>query len=1495
MNTIYRIVWNAATGKWIVASELAKGRKKKSAAKVAVLALALAGLSAPVAFAADTDSQDQTEKVDEGKSDTITPFYAIGGGDDGGRADNVAIGSSAATLSQNSVAIGSNAIANNVANVAIGWGANTTGSNAVSLGYNATANGNYAISLGGGSTASAGRATALGTDTVASGANSTALGNAAKSQGSLSVAVGNSTATSTAANSAVAIGSNASVTDTGTNSVALGHASVADRANTISVGAFGSERQIVNVAAGTADTDAANVAQLKGTAESVADIIGGGATVGADGTITAPSYSVGGTTVNNVGDAISNIDGRVTKNTGDIVTVQNNLTAATRYFKASGKNDGTDDAVAGTNSVAAGPSASARGNGAVAVGSGAAANYNNAIAIGAGASITGSTGGYDGRTSLAIGGNATAAGQNTVVLGYGASANSLNASGTAGSTAIGANATANAWNATALGYGAAASNDVTTAIGRSSAASGARSTAIGGNSSATASYGVALGYGSTATRANSVAVGNATLQRQITFVAAGTQNTDAVNVSQLQSVVAGLGGGASINPTTGAVTGPTYSVGGTDVYNAGDAISNIDSRVIQNAGDIVNVQNDLTAATRYFKADGLNDGSDDALASGWLSVGMGPGSAATSARSIAIGSGAQATTNEGTIAIGANSRATGENSVALGYGSEADRDNVVSIGWGMGGNGTRQLINVANGTENADAVNVQQLKPLISALGGGAAMNGSGVVTGPQYTVADLDNGGDKTVDNVGDALGQLNANTVQLDGRVTKNEGDIVTIGDRVSSAETNITNLDGRVTKNESSIVDIRNELGSGSLGLVQQDATSRDITVAAGTDGGRVNFAGTDGARKLAGVADGELSSTSDEAVNGSQLFATNERVTKNEGDIVTIGDRVSSAETNITNLDGRVTKNESSIVDIRNELGSGSLGLVQQDATSRDIAVAAGTDGGRVNFTGTDGARKLAGVADGELSATSDEAVNGSQLFATNERVTKNEGDIVTIGDRVSSAETNITNLDGRVTQNEGDIVTIGNRVTSNETNITNLDGRVTKNEGDIVNLGDRISNGSVGLVQQAGASAAITVAAATGGGIVDFTGTDGTRQLKGVSEGSDGTDAVNVSQLRNELAKASAGDTRYFKADGVNDGSDDAVNTGSRSVAIGAGSQATADNAVALGAGSVADRANAVSVGSAGNERQIVNVADGTEDTDAVNVRQLKSSGLIGDDGSLMDAVVYDAGSSRGSITLGGVAGTTITNVMAGLVAPGSMDAINGGQLWGVQDQINKLGDRVTTIENGSGGGTSPADPLQPSDGNPHFASSGDAGKPATATGGSSVAAGEGAAAVGNNSTAIGAGASVTGNNSVAIGAGSVADADNTVSVGSAGNERRITNVAAGTQRTDAANVGQLQDAMSNLQDWTQGQVNGLSKKVDNVQRQANRGIAASAALVNNMPYLPGKVTLNAGVAAYRGQSALGVGVSRWNDSGRFNVNAGISAAQGDAPIFRVGVGVVLGD
>jgi autotransporter adhesin len=850
--------------------------------------------------------------------------------------------------------------------------------------------------------------------------------------------------------------------------------------------------------------------------------------------------------------------------------------------------------------------------------------------------VIGNNASSTGRASTVIGDHASVTGTHGVAVGTYAKAYQY-------SQAFGTSAEATGSHSTAIGQSAKATRNNATAVGTNATATGDSAVAFGSGAHAEADKSFAMGWNSRATGVGSMAFGY--------NVAVDAENAIAMGLNakaSSQSAMA-LGANASAN------NGQSIAIGA----NATSGVNGDSTKVNQ-------------------------------VALGYLSN-------AQADRSVAVGSGARVAADaQYGIAIGRSASVldTGVNSVALGQSSVANRENTVSVGAA----GTeRQIVNVAAGTANTDAVNVSQLKntaqSVADAIGGGSTVGADGKVGAPSYSV------GGTTVNNVGAA-----------------------------------ITNIDGRVTTNTGDITDLKATVAD----AVMYDSAAHDSVTLGGTS--------ASAPVALKNVKAGALTGTSTDAVNGSQLFATNERVTKNE--------------TDITNLDGRVTTNEGDIVDIRNKLGSGSIGLVQQAGAGADLTVGAGTDGERVDFADKDGnTRTLASVSEGDLSKDSTEAVNGSQLFATNERVTKNE------------------------------------------TNITNLDGRVTTNEGDITNIRNQLGNGSIGLVQQASANAAVTVAAATGGTTVDFTGTDGTRQLKGVSEG--------------------------------------------------------------------------------------------TDDTDAVNVRQLKSAGLVGDDGNLMDAVVYDTGSNRSSITLGGVAGTTITNVMAGLVAPGSMDAINGSQLWGVQDQINKLGDRVTTIENGA---VSPGPgPIAPITGNPHFAANGDIDKPATATGSASVAAGEGAVASGSNSTAIGAGSSATGNNSVAIGAGSVADGDNTVSVGSVGNERRIANVAAGTQRTDAANVGQLQDAMSNVQDWTRGQINGLSKKVDNVQRQANRGIAASAALVNNMPYLPGKVTLNAGVAGYRGQSALGVGVSRWNDSGRFNVNAGISAAQGDTPIFRLGVGVVLGD
>jgi autotransporter adhesin len=150
-----------------------------------------------------------------------------------------------------------------------------------------------------------------------------------------------------------------------------------------------------------------------------------------------------------------------------------------------------------------------------------------------------------------------------------------------------------------------------------------------------------------------------------------------------------------------------------------------------------------------------------------------------------------------------------------------------------------------------------------------------------------------------------------------------------------------------------------------------------------------------------------------------------------------------------------------------------------------------------------------------------------------------------------------------------------------------------------------------------------------------------------------------------------------------------------------------------------------------------------------------------------------------------------------------------------------------------------------------------------------------------NATALGNGAVVraAARNAVALGDGSIATEANTVSVGRAGAERRITNVAAGVAPTDAVNVGQL---------------DSLRDRVDRNAKRAYSGIAAVAALQNNAPYVPGKVSVNGGMGHFQGQTAFGANLSYWTVSGKVNLNAGVAVSTADpAPVMRVGVSFVL--
>jgi autotransporter adhesin len=295
-----------------------------------------------------------------------------------------------------------------------------------------------------------------------------------------------------------------------------------------------------------------------------------------------------------------------------------------------------------------------------------------------------------------------------------------------------------------------------------------------------------------------------------------------------------------------------------------------------------------------------------------------------------------------------------------------------------------------------------------------------------------------------------------------------------------------------------------------------------------------------------------------------------------------------------------------------------------------------------------------------------------------------------------------------------------------------------------------------------------------------------------------------------------------------------------------------------------------------------NVAAGIAANDAVNVGQMHSyvdQQIGGGGGGTANGVAYDD-ATKSKVTLGGVGSTTpvtLTNVAAGT---GATDAVNYGQFSALENVVNN-------IQAGTGS-TTYVNINQPASGGTAAVATGSdsiaIGNGASATGDSAIAIGKNTVTSGDNSVAMGAGASAPNANAVALGANSTTDRDNSVSVGSAGAERQITNVAAGTQGTDAVNLNQLNSAMGNM-----------SNSINNVDKNAAKGIASASALNIVTPYLPGRTTLNAGVANYRGYQAVGLGVSRWNEKGTINYNLGVSTSGGNSTIVRAGIGIVLGN
>jgi trimeric autotransporter adhesin len=846
--------------------------------------------------------------------------------------------------------------------------------------------------------------------------------------------------------------------------------------------------------------------------------------------------------------------------------------------------------------------------------------------------------------------------------------------------------------------------------------------------------------------------------------------------------------------------------------------------------------------------------------------------------------------------------ASGNNSVVLGAGSDGSQNNVVSVG----AKGTeRKIVNVAAGTTTTDAVNYGQLNAAIASVGTG----GTTLITQPTAGTGDLLVGSavagthvnfansagaareltgvaEGTTDTSAVNLSQLKAAGLNIDtsGNATNafvaystTAKDLVTLGGAAGTKISNVTagglsatsmdavngsqlfntgsttaaalgggstmGADGKIKAPSYSLAgstytDVGSALtavaalaATGSANGVAYDTTAHDTVTLNGT-------AGTTLSNVKAGVADTD-------AVNVKQLTAaglsidTNGNVTNSfvayddaSKSGITLGNGTSGAQ--IHNLVAGTTGTDA--VNLQQLTDAGLAVDTSGHVTNSFVAYDDSTKG-VVTFGGGTAGTRLANVAAGFANT---DAVNVSQLAP----VVAGLGGGAAIDSKTGKVTGPTYVIQGNTYGNAGDAFT---KVDGSLTNLTNTVNAITTETGK-------------GLVAQDATTENITVGALTGGTVVDLTNASGVqRKLTGVAAGdvsSSSFDAINGSQL-------------FSAGSGI-------------ATAIGGGAAMNSDGSFTQPSFNLANPA--------GGTVQLHNVADAISNLDgrttsnANNLIQLQdqvTNIAAGGGVATPNAVAYDS-SAHDTLTLASTAGgtTKLSGLTDGSLAAGSTDAVTGNQLNATNADVAALQTSVQNISstgstsigiNGADGvaGTAGAAGANGADAIAMGDNASASGNGAIVIGGGATAAGDGTIAIGGNagasgkdSIAIGNGATAPANNAVALGANSVADRDNSVSVGSADQQRQITNVAAGTQGTDAVNLNQMNSA------------------VGGIARKAYSGIAAATALTM-IPDVDANKTLSLGIGGgtFQGYAATAIGgTARITQNIKVRVGAGWSAA-----------------
>ena len=676
MNKIFKVVWSKTKECYVVVSEVAKnngGKKKALASVLAGLAMVAATAGAPVHANVNTG----------GSAVNISPDAYNGSN----------------TTGRNSVVVGyQNRTDNHDGTIAIGAANTATENSAMALGNGNTASGGAAVAMGAYNQATGRASVAIGNVSMASAEDSIAIGNRANSNpanqdrgsGQYSIAMGRESWARGTDN--ISIGHNATTDSTG-DSIAIGRDSTSNSVNTVTIGA-----------------------QTKATG-------GYAVAIGRESEVNANFATAMGYQSKAKGSASIAIGKQNNSNLGDTITMGNSNTANTMGGIAIGKNNIADSSIGD-------PTTANKENSQIAIGLNNKATSLDTVAIGREAEST-KTG------AVSLGARTKAKGDYAVALGSASENKTVEAADYA--VAVGAMSKATGDRSVAVGGGAEASASRSVAHGYKANASVADGVALGSNSKATVDKGV-KGFNPAETRTNkysglagtaqtstlaAVSVGDgANATRQITGLAAGTNDTDAVNVAQLRSVnlkYAGDTGNGDVLLDDGTLKikgdDPTFistsadKNGVTVKAKIGADITNTNGKAVAPTTNGIATTDNVTQAINNsgWKVTSANNGG---TTNGTTSEKVSPGDTVTfsAGKNIVLDqAGKQFTyslnkdvdlTNGGSLTIG-DTKINNDGMTITGGPS------VTKTGINAG---NKKITNVAAGTDDTDAVNVKQLK-----------------------------------------------------------------------------------------------------------------------------------------------------------------------------------------------------------------------------------------------------------------------------------------------------------------------------------------------------------------------------------------------------------------------------------------------------------------------------------------------------------------------------------------------------------------------------------------------------------------------------------------------------------------------------------------------------------------------------------------------------------------------------------------------------------------